>query len=61
MKSFHVELDELQIGIKIGGRNINNPGFADDTILMAESDEELMRVKKEIERAGLKLNVKNTN
>ena len=65
MKSFHVELDELQTGIKIGGRNINNPGFVDDTILMAESDEELkslfMRVKKEIEGAGLKLNVKNTN
>ena len=56
-------LDELQSGIKIGGRNINNLIYADDTALMAESKEELksllMRVKKESERAGLKLNVKN--
>ena len=56
-------LDELQSGIKIGGININNLIYADDTALMAESKEELksllMRVKKESERAGLKLNVKN--
>ena len=56
-------LDELQSGIKIGGRNINNLIYADDTALMAESKEELKsllrRVKKESERAGLKLNVKN--
>ena len=57
-------LDELQAGIKIGGRNINNLGYADDTTLMAESEEEpksfLMRVKEESERAGLKLNIKKT-
>ena len=55
-------LDELQARIKIGGRNINNPGYADDTTLMAESKEELksllMRVKEESEKAGLKLNIK---
>ena len=55
-------LDELKAGIKIGGRNINNLRYADDTTLMAESEEELksllMRVK-ESERAGLKLNIKN--
>ena len=55
-------LDELQAGIKIGGRNINNLRYADDTTLMAESEEELksllMRVKEESERAGLKLNIK---
>ena len=55
-------LDELQTGIKIGGRNINNLRYADDTILMAESKEELknflMRVKEESEKAGLKLNIK---
>ena len=49
-------------GIKIGKRNINNLRYADDTTLMAESEEELksllMRVKEETERAGLKLNVK---
>ena len=51
-------LDELQAGIKIGGRNINSLRYADDTILMAESEEEqknlLMRVKEESEKAGLK-------
>ena len=56
-------LDELQAGIKIGGRNINNLRYADDTTLIAESERELksllMRVKKESERAGLKLNIKN--
>ena len=57
-------LDELQAGIKIGGRNINNLRYADDTTLMAESEEELksllMRVKEERERADLKLNIKKT-
>ena len=55
-------LDELQAGIKIGRRNINNLRYADDTTLMAESEEELksllMRVKEESERASLKLNIK---
>ena len=53
-------LDELQAGIKIGGRNINNLRYMDDTILVAESEEELksllMRVKEESERASLKKN-----
>ena len=56
-------LDELKPGIKIGGRNINNLRYADDTTLMAESEEELksrlMKVKEESERASLKLNIKN--
>ena len=55
-------LDELQAGIKIGWRNINNLRYADDTTLMAESKEELknllMRVKEESEKANLKLNIK---
>ena len=55
-------LDELQAGIKTGGRNINNLTYEDDTTLMAESEEELksllMRVKEESERASLKLNIK---
>ena len=55
-------LDELQAGIKIGGRNINNLRYVDDIILMAESEEDqkslLMRVKEESEKAGLRLNVK---
>ena len=54
-------LDEAQAGIKIAGRNINNPRYADDTILMAEREEELkgllMKVKEESEKAGLKLNI----
>ena len=58
----NARLDELQAGIKIGGRNINNLRYADDTTLMAESEEELksllMRVKEERERAVLKLNIK---
>ena len=58
----NVGLDELQAGIKIVGRNINNLRYADDTTLMAESEEELksllMRVKEENERASLKLNNK---
>ena len=57
-------LDELQTGIKMGRRNINNFRYADDTTLMAESKEELksllMRVKEETERAGLKLSIKKT-
>ena len=60
----NVGLDELQAGIKIGGRRINNLRYADDTILMAESEQELkslfMRVKEESQRAGLKLNIKKT-
>ena len=54
-------LDEVQTGIKIAGRNINNLRYADDTTLMVESEEELksllMRVKEESEKAGLKLNM----
>ena len=54
-------MDELQAGIKIGGRNINNLRYADDSTLMAESEEELknllMRVKEESERASLKPNI----
>ena len=57
-------LDESQAGIKIGGRNINNLKYADDTILMAEREEELksllMKVKEEREKADLKLNIKKT-
>ena len=57
-------LDEAQSGIKIAGRNINNLKYADDTTLMAESEEELkglsMKVKEESEKAGLKLNIQNT-
>ena len=57
-------LDEAQSGIKIAGRNINNLRYADDTTLMAESKEELksllMKVKKESEKVGLKLNIQNT-
>ena len=57
-------LDDLQAGIMIGRRNINNLRCVDDTTLMAESKEELrsllMRVKEESERAGLKLNIKKT-
>ena len=59
------ELDELQEGIKIGRRNINNLRDADDTILMAECEEELksrlVRVKEKSERANLKLNNKSNN
>ena len=57
-------LDELQAGVKIGGRNINNLRYVDDTTPMAESKETqkslLMTVKEESERAGLKLNIKKT-
>ena len=54
-------LDKAQTGIKIARRNINNLGYADDTTLMAESEEELksllMKVKEESEKIGLKLNI----
>ena len=57
-------LDEAQAGIKIGGRNINNLIYADDTTLMAESKEELksllMKVKEESEKVGLKLKIQKT-
>ena len=57
-------LEEAQAGIKIAGRNINNLRYADDTTLMAESEEELksllMKVKEESEKAGLKLNIQRT-
>ena len=57
-------LEEAQAGIKIAGRNINNLRYADDTILMAESEEELksllMKVKEESETVGLKLNIQKT-
>ena len=57
-------LDELQARIKIGGRNINNLRYVDDTTIMAESKEELkslsMRLKEENERVSLKLNIKKT-
>ena len=56
-------LEETQAGIKIAVRNINHLRYADDTTLMAESEEELktlmMRVKEEIEKVGLKLNIQN--
>ena len=58
----NARLDELQAGIKIGRRNINNLRYVDDTTLMAESEEDLksllMRVKEESERADLRLNIK---
>ena len=57
-------LEEAQAGIKIGGRNINNLRYADDTTLMAESEEELknllMKVKEENGKVGLKLNIQKT-
>ena len=57
-------LDEVQAGIKIAGRNINNLRYVDDTILMAESEEELksllMKVKEETEKVGLKLNIQKS-
>ena len=58
-------LEEAQVGIKISGRNINNLRYADDTTLMAESEEELksllMKVKEENEKVCLKLNIQKTN
>ena len=57
-------LEEAQVGIKIAGRNINNLRYADDTTLMAESEEDLksllMKVKKKSEKVGLKLNIQKT-
>ena len=60
----NARLDEAQAGIKIAGRNINNLRYADDTTLIAESEEELkslfMKVKEESETVGLKLNIQET-
>ena len=60
----NTELEEAQAGIKIARRNINNLRYADDTTLMAESEEELkgplMKVKEESEKLGLKLNIQKT-
>ena len=60
----NAELDEAQAGIKIAERNINNLRYADDTILVAESEEErkslLMKVKEESEKVGLKFNIQKT-
>ena len=61
----NARLDELQAGIKISGRNINNLRYADNTTLIVGSEEELtsllMRVKENSERASLRLNIKNKN
>ena len=58
-------LEQAQAGIKISGRNLNNLRYADNTTLMAESEEELkcllMKVKEESEKVGLKLNIQKTN
>ena len=60
----NTRLDEAQVGITVVGRNVNNLRYADDTTLMAESEEELksllMKVKEESEKAGLKVNIKKT-
>ena len=60
----NTRLDEGQAEIKIAGRNINNLRYADDTTLLAESEEEmkslLMKVKQEIQKVGLKLNIQKT-
>ena len=60
----HAELEEAQAGIKIAGRNINNLRYADDTTLMAESEEELKsllkKVKEESQKVGLKFNIQKT-
>ena len=61
----NARLDEAQAGIKISGRNINNLRYANDTTLVAESEEELlksllMKVKEESEKIGLKLNIQKT-
>ena len=71
LSNFHAEyimrnagLEEAQAGIKIAGRNMNNLRYADDTTLMAESEEELnsllMKVKEKSEKVGLKLNIQKT-
>ena len=61
---WNAKLDEAQAGIKSAERNINNLSYADDTALMAESEEELksllMRMKEECEKTGLKLNIQKT-
>ena len=61
---WYARLDESQAGIKTAGRNINNLRYANDTTLMAESEEELksllMRMKEEIQKADLKLNIQKT-
>ena len=61
---WNVGLNEVQAGMKIAGRNIDNLRYADDTTLLAESEEELksllMKVKEESEKAGLKLNIQKT-
>jgi len=60
----NAKMDESQAGIKIGGRNITNLRYTDDTTLMAESEDELksllMRVKEKSEKTGLKLNIQKT-
>ena len=60
----NAELDEAQAGVKIARRNINNLRYADDTTLMAESEEELksllMKIKEKNEKVGLKLNIQKT-
>ena len=60
----NARMEEAQAGIKISGRNINNVRYADDTTLMAESEEELksllMKVKEESEKVGLKLNIQKS-
>ena len=59
----NIGLDEAQAGIKIAGRNINSLRYADDTSLMAESEEELkslLKVKEESEKDGLRLNIQKT-
>ena len=60
----NARLDEAQAGIKIAGRNINNLRYADDTTLIAESEEEikslLMKVEEQSEKAGLKINIQKT-
>ena len=60
----NARIDEAQAGLKIAGRNINNLRYADDTTLIAESEEELksllMKVKEEREKAGLKLNIQKS-
>ena len=62
---WNARLDEAQAGIKIAGKNISNLRYADDTILIAESKEELksllMKVKEDSEKAGLKFNIQKTN
>ena len=61
---WNAELDEAQAGIKISGRKINNLRYADDTTLMAESEEELksllMKLKEDSEKVGLKLHIQKT-